>query len=54
MFVAYTGYGRVATLGEVQEPRRTIPRAVIITLIISLILYLTVAAVGLAQNSLAN
>ena len=50
MFVAYTGYGRVATLGEeVQEPRRTIPRAVIITLIISLILYLTVAAVGLAQ-----
>ena len=50
MFVAYTGYGRVATLGEeVQEPRRTIPRAVIITLIISLILHLTVAAVGLAQ-----
>tara|TARA_B100001123_G_scaffold285756_1_gene318521 strand:+ start:461 stop:1693 length:1233 start_codon:yes stop_codon:yes gene_type:complete len=51
MFVAYTGYGRVATLGEeVQEPRRTIPRAVIITLIISLMLYLTVAAVGLAQS----
>ena len=33
MFVAFTGYGRIATLGEeVAEPRRTIPRAVIVTL----------------------
>ncbi len=33
MFVAYTGYGRIATLGEeVHEPRRTIPRAIITTL----------------------
>jgi APA family basic amino acid/polyamine antiporter len=49
MFVAYTGYGRIATLGEeVKDPARTIPRAVIITLIASMVLYLGVASVGLA------
>src|SRR5690554_1903030 len=32
LFFAYTGYARVATLGEeVREPRRTIPRAIILT-----------------------
>jgi APA family basic amino acid/polyamine antiporter len=45
MFVAYTGYGRIATLGEeVIEPARTIPRAVIITLGLSMLLYVSVAA----------
>jgi len=51
MFVAYTGYGRVATLGEeVRDPARTIPRAVIGTLVISMILYVAVSAtaVGVA------
>ncbi len=49
MFVAFTGYGRIATLGEeVAEPRRTIPRAVIVTLLISMALYLLVAFVGIA------
>jgi len=47
MFVAYTGYGRVATLGEeVREPRKTIPRAIIATLAASAVLYLAVVAVG--------
>lgn len=49
LFVAYTGYGRVATLGEeVVDPAVTIPRAVIITVIVTLLLYLLVglAAVG--------
>ncbi len=47
MFVAYTGYGRIATLGEeVTNPERTIPRAVIITLAVSAVLYTAVAAVG--------
>jgi APA family basic amino acid/polyamine antiporter len=51
MFVAFTGYGRIATLGEeVAEPRRTIPRAVIVTLLISMALYLAVAFVGLGAN----
>jgi APA family basic amino acid/polyamine antiporter len=35
MFVAYTGYGRVATLGEeVRDPKTTIPRAIITTLFV--------------------
>ncbi|HJQ80913.1 MAG TPA: APC family permease [Lacipirellulaceae bacterium] len=47
MFVAYTGYGRIATLGEeVREPRGTIPRAIIITLIVSALVYVSVAIVG--------
>jgi APA family basic amino acid/polyamine antiporter len=47
MFVAYTGYGRIATLGEeVREPQTTIPRAIIITLIVSAFVYVAVAVVG--------
>lgn len=47
MFVAYTGYGRVATMGEeVHEPRRTIPRAIITTLVVSMLLYIAVGVVG--------
>ena len=49
MFVAYTGYGRIATLGEeVREPRRTIPRAIVVTLAITMLLYVSVGAVGVA------
>lgn len=49
MFVAYTGYGRIATLGEeVREPGRTIPQAIITTLVISLVLYVSVAATTVA------
>src|SRR5690606_10417802 len=33
LFVAYTGYGRVATLGEeIRDPTRNIPRAILLTL----------------------
>lgn len=50
MFVAYTGYGRIATLGEeVHDPRRTIPKVIIITLLVSMVLYLAVSAVGIAS-----
>lgn len=49
MFVAYTGYGRIATLGEeVREPRTTIPRAIVITLLVSALLYLAVGVIGIA------
>ena len=49
MFVAYTGYGRIATLGEeVSSPRQTIPRAIIVTLAATMTLYLTVGLVGVA------
>lgn len=44
VFVAFTGYGRVATLGEeVRSPRRTIPIAVAATLVVTALLYLAVA-----------
>ena len=47
MFVAYTGYGRIATLGEeVREPRSTIPRAIVATLVVSALLYAAVGAVA--------
>lgn len=45
MFVAFTGYGRIATLGEeVKNPRRTIPRAILATLGVSALLYMCVGA----------
>jgi APA family basic amino acid/polyamine antiporter len=47
MFVAYTGYGRIATLGEeVREPRTTIPRAIITTLVFTMLLYASVGFVA--------
>lgn len=54
MFVAYTGYGRIATLGEeVKQPRRTIPRAILLTLAVSMIVYVAVAMVGVASAGAA-
>jgi APA family basic amino acid/polyamine antiporter len=48
MFVAYTGYGRIATMGEeAREPRQTIPKAMIVCLVLTMLLYITVAAVGI-------
>ena len=50
MFVAYTGYGRIATLAEeVHHPRRTIPLAIVITLLVTMALYLAVGWVGVAS-----
>lgn len=50
MFVAYTGYARIATLGEeVVEPKTTIPRAIIFTLIVTAILYILVAIVAIGS-----
>ena len=47
MFVAFTGYGRIATLGEeVHAPERTIPRAILTTLTISAVVYIAVAVVA--------
>lgn len=46
MFVAYTGYGRIATLGEeVKAPEKTIPRAIVATMIVTAILYGCVATI---------
>lgn len=49
MFVAYTGYGRIATLAEeVREPQRTIPLAIIVTLLVSMALYVSIGFVSIA------
>lgn len=43
MFVAYTGYGRIATMGEeVDNPTRIIPLAILGALTVSAILYLAI------------
>ncbi len=48
MFVAYTGYGRIATLGEeVAEPRKTIPKAIIMAMVVIVIIYLAVSLTAL-------
>lgn len=55
MFVAFTGYGRIATLGEeVRDPKRTIPKAIIITLVICASVYCLVAAAGLRAVGLSH
>lgn len=55
MFVAYTGYGRIATLGEeVKNPKSFIPRAIVITLIISAILYIAVSLVAVGTVGAEN
>lgn len=57
LFFAYTGYARIATLGEeVRDPRRTIPHAILITMIGALIIYGAVALVAVGAvgaNALA-
>ncbi len=48
MFVAYTGYGRIATLGEeVAEPRKTIPKSIILAMVVIVFLYLAVTLTSL-------
>lgn len=48
MFVAYTGYGRIATLGEeVSNPTKTIPRAIILCMLLIVAIYFVVAMVAL-------
>jgi APA family basic amino acid/polyamine antiporter len=44
LFFAFAGYARIATLGEeVRDPRRTIPRAILLALGIALVVYAAVA-----------
>lgn len=47
LFFAYTGYARIATLGEeVHDPRHTIPRAIVTTIGGAVLLYFAVALVA--------
>lgn len=49
LFFAFAGYARIATLGEeVRDPARTIPRAILIALAVTLVVYAGVAVAVLA------
>lgn len=58
LFFAYTGYARIATLGEeVRKPEKTIPKAILLALGTSSILYLLVSTTllgALPADQLAN
>lgn len=55
MFVAYTGYGRIATMGEeVHDPRHVIPRAIIAAMLLTMIIYISVAVVGVGAVGTAT
>jgi APA family basic amino acid/polyamine antiporter len=50
LFVAFAGYARIATLGEeVRDPARVLPRAVLVSLVVVLVVYVAVAAVVLLR-----
>lgn len=50
VFVAFTGYGRVATMGEeIRDPARNIPRAVIATLAVTALVYVLVGVAALGH-----
>lgn len=49
LFFAFAGYARIATLGEeVREPRKTIPRAIVVALAGAILVYLAVGFVLLS------
>jgi APA family basic amino acid/polyamine antiporter len=48
LFFAFAGYARIATMGEeVRDPRRTIPRAIPLALLLAVVVYLIVGASAL-------
>lgn len=48
LFFAFAGYARIATMGEeVRDPRRTIPRAIPLALVITVVIYLVVGVAAL-------
>jgi APA family basic amino acid/polyamine antiporter len=50
LFVAYAGYGRVATLGEeIRNPRRNIPIAIVLALAVSAAVYGLVSGVAIGR-----
>ncbi len=48
LFFAFTGYARIATLAEeVKDPEKTIPKAIIITIVTAILLYVAVSVVAI-------
>jgi APA family basic amino acid/polyamine antiporter len=49
LFFAFAGYARIATMGEeVRDPRRVIPRAIVIAFVVALAIYAVVAVAVLS------
>lgn len=49
LFFAFAGYARIATMGEeVRDPRRVIPRAIVIAFVVALVIYAVVAVAVLS------
>lgn len=50
LFFAFAGYARIATMGEeVRDPQRTIPRAITVSLALTLVVYTAIALAALAM-----
>jgi APA family basic amino acid/polyamine antiporter len=50
IFFAFSGFGRVAMISEeVRDPSRTVPRAIILALVVSGVIYLMVAVVAIGM-----
>ena len=50
LFFAFAGYARIATMGEeVRDPQRTIPRAIVLALGITVVVYAAVAVVAIGS-----
>ena len=48
LFFAFAGYARIATMGEeVRDPSRTIPRAIVIALATTIVIYAVVAVIAI-------
>ncbi|WP_223883433.1 APC family permease [Arenibacter lacus] len=48
LFFAFTGYARIATLAEeVGQPKKTIPKAIIITIVTAICLYIVISLVAI-------
>lgn len=58
LFFAFTGYGRIATLAEeVANPKKSIPKAIIITIVSAILLYVAIAVVAIGvigANAMAS
>ncbi|NEO32018.1 MAG: amino acid permease [Symploca sp. SIO3C6] len=50
MFVAYNGAARISMMGEeITEPRKNIPKAIVFTIVVTMLLYVGVAVVSLGS-----
>lgn len=55
LFFAFTGYGRIATLAEeVTDPKKTIPKAIIITIVTAILLYSVISVVAIGVIGTQN